>query len=100
MRSFRVSRMFGIGNNKGPAINNAEPQKLTELFSGLFYVAASRFNSPRQLSKRIEPHPVNLVNLWHGWWRPSLNLCATSVFSVSLGLVFISIGSPQRHREH
>ena len=35
---------------------------LTELFSGLFYVAASRFNSPRQLSKRIEAYLRGAVN--------------------------------------
>ena len=50
------NRQLTIGNNKGPALNNAEPSKLlrirlAELFSGLFYVAASRLNSPRQLVK-------------------------------------------------
>jgi hypothetical protein len=48
-----------IANNESPALNNAglssNPfrlvlrERLAELFSGLFYVAASRLNSPRLL---------------------------------------------------
>jgi hypothetical protein len=38
-----------------------KPDKIAELFSGLFYVAASRLNSPRELSRRIEPSVLRRV---------------------------------------
>jgi hypothetical protein len=51
------NRQSKIGNAKAPRCNNAGPlfkpdflaavERLAELFSGFFYVAASRFNSPR-----------------------------------------------------
>jgi hypothetical protein len=46
------NRKSAIGNNKGPALTTRSLKtELIELFSGLFYVAASRFNSPRQIVK-------------------------------------------------
>jgi len=54
---FRILFQSEIGNAKAPRCNNAGPlfkpdflaavERLAELFSGFFYVAASRFNSPR-----------------------------------------------------
>jgi hypothetical protein len=54
----RLSRIIkSSGQNQGPALKQrraylqtffkAAVERLAELFSGLFYVAASRFNSPR-----------------------------------------------------
>src|ERR1043166_41350 len=51
---------------KAPRLTTRSLEIGSELFSGLFYVAASRFNSPRQLSNRIEAYLdlcVNLANL-------------------------------------
>jgi hypothetical protein len=45
---------FSVPNEKAPRLTTRSLKVGSELFSRLFYVAASRFNSPRQLSKRIE----------------------------------------------
>ena len=66
-------------NEKSPALNNAGLQnpfevfrvlcfRLPELFSWLFYVAASRLNSPRLPSLLIRPAP-GLSSLARGVWR-------------------------------
>jgi len=52
-----VNRQSKIGNEKAPRLTTRSllnNDKIAELFSGLFYVAASRLNSPRELSNRIE----------------------------------------------
>src|ERR1043165_228596 len=74
-------------------------ERLAELFSRLFYVAASRLNSPR-LSTPIETLPTISVNA-----RCSRGVTAFEVFSVSLCVLGVSVvkiarpETPPRHRE-
>jgi hypothetical protein len=60
-----VSRRFGISNNKGPALNNAEPQKLKSpsCLADYFMWPQVALTHHAKLSKLIEPYPAYLVNL-------------------------------------
>src|SRR5215467_8496809 len=69
IRSFRVSRRFGISNNKGPAPNNAEPQKLKSpsCLADYFMWPQVALTHHAKLSKLIEPYLVNPVNPGIQW---------------------------------
>src|SRR5690242_7572320 len=66
IRSFAVSSRFDIGNNKGSAPNNAEPQKLSpSCLADYFTWPQVALTHHAKLSRHIEPHLVNPVNPCH-----------------------------------
>src|SRR6185369_16707540 len=76
IRSLRISRRFDISNNKGPALNNAEPQKHSpSCLADYFMWPQVALTHHAKLSKLIEPyliHPVNPGILLNDLLRPKL----------------------------
>src|SRR6185369_7876673 len=98
MRSLIVSRRFGISNNKGPALNNAEPQELnsSSCLADYFKWPQVALTHHLKLSNRIEPHLASPVNPRKIEVVSIRFLCATSVSSVSV----VSLLASTHHREH
>src|ERR1051325_10631622 len=64
IRSFAVSSRFDIGNNKGPAPNNAEPENFSpSCLADYFTWPQVALTHHVKLSRHIEPHLVTPVNL-------------------------------------
>src|SRR4026208_570686 len=63
IRSLAVSSRFDIGNNKGPALNNAEPENFSpSCLADYFMWPQVALTHHDKLSSHIEPHLVTPVN--------------------------------------